>query len=406
MKLFYTLTNNIKNYDWGSIDGIPNFMGIENPHGFPMAELWMGAHAATSSFAKTTDGLIPLVALIKSDARAMLGADAAGEFGAKLPYLFKVLSARTPLSLQVHPDKNQAESGFLEENARNIPLYAQERNYKDSNHKPEMILALAPFSLLCGFRDVSETTELFSLIEQNSLQPVIGKLTETGSYTDFYGALNAMTRIEQIAILEATHIRAAQCPGRNSLPAYTASAFAIFERLYSAFPGDIGALAPLYLNFLELAPGEAMYISAGIMHTYLNGMALELMSNSDNVLRAGLTTKHIDIAEVLAVLDPNPYKPEVLLSPDQPGLRTIKTPSREFELSILSPAGEPGVFTATAPTIILGGTEEGIVLEAETEQINLTRGSSIFVPASGAAIRYSGSGTAYLASLPQKEADR
>jgi mannose-6-phosphate isomerase len=400
MKHIYTLKNTIQQYAWGSTDGIMFFTGSVNPEGKPLAELWMGAHPGAPSRTTAESGTeLGLDDLISANQETMLGQDVSAKYG-RLPYLFKVLSAGAPLSLQVHPNKHQAETGFSRDNAANIPISAGNRNYKDDNHKPEIIVAVTPFLAMCGFRAPEETKQLFSILNVSGLHDICIEFTKTASYTGLCRSLLGLAGTEKNAVMAEIHERI-KTIRNESARVQTLHAIDVVAMLLSHYPDDIGVLAPLYLNVIELAPGEGIYLPAGIMHAYLRGTGLELMANSDNVLRGGLTPKHIDVPELLSILDPTPYRPEILSVANEPGRHAYTTPSREFELSKLVPAGSIQQFEARNPAILIGGNDDGIMLEAANDTVRLGKGVVVFIPATGETVQYSGSGTAYMASLPE-----
>jgi len=402
MKTLYILENSIQGYAWGSTDGIPSFTGIKNETGGPMAELWMGAHPGCPSKIAAGQGIgdaVSLDAFIGRDPEAVLGAQTALRFGNRLPFLFKVLSAASPLSLQVHPSKQQAESGFARDNQAGIPLSSPDRNYRDDNHKPEIIMAVTPFTAMCGFRTAAETVSLFAAAKIPALAPILADLEKNGTYTSFYKSLLDLSESEKRAAITQVLQRARTV---TTEPAQTreSRAFALVLDLAGHYPADIGVFAPLYLNVVDLAPGEALYLRAGIMHAYVRGTGLELMASSDNVLRGGLTPKHIDIPELLSVLDPLPYAPAVLPPGKKQGLHRYLTESTEFELCRLDPGDRTLAFEADRPAILIG-TEGTITVGTGTgESIDLCRGTTVFAAATKGRLFFAGKGTCYLASMP------
>jgi mannose-6-phosphate isomerase len=409
MKAFYPLENTIQAYAWGSKEGISSFTGIPNPEGKPMAELWMGAHpGAPSKIIESTEDSraapderrISLADFISHDPALALGKHAADRFNGKLPFLFKVLSAGSPLSIQVHPSRPQAAEGFARENKAGIPLSAGERNYKDDNHKPEIIMAVTPFTAMCGFRRKQEALSHLELIGSPELSPIAGILSKNGKYTDFCKELLSLPDESKAKIVEAVSAKAKEiiCSG---LPATTRRAYELVLKLASFYPTDIGILSPLYLNVIDLQPGQAMYLPAGVMHAYIEGTGLELMANSDNVLRGGLTPKHIDIPELLSILSPEPFLPKIIEPSAGAGFFSYRTESPEFELSRIAPAEGPAQFRTSKPAILIGSTGE-ISAKTETgEAFRLVRGSTAFAPALDGTIVFSGTGTAYIASIPE-----
>lgn len=299
-KYLYKLSNVIQNYPWGSKTSIQDLFGIENPKQEPQAEIWMGAHPNGCSTIEV-DGITTLLSdFIASNPNAILSETTAKRFG-ELPYLFKVLAAGKGLSIQVHPSKQEAELGYARESAEGIDLKDPTRNYRDPNHKPELVYALTPYQAMNGFRAFDSIIGLFSeLTSQVEMPSVQALLTEfinnpnsSGLEAFFTGILSLENNAKQQS-LEALldYCDAHQQPDlQDDLPA-------LIIELSQSYPNDIGLFAPLMLNVLTLKPGEAMYLDARTPHAYLKGTALEVMANSDNVLRAGLTPKHIDVREL------------------------------------------------------------------------------------------------------------
>ncbi len=404
MKTLYILDNSIQPYAWGSIDGISAFTGMQNETGTPMAELWMGAHPASSSriTAENRDGEpISLDSFIGQNPEAILGKQTARKFGNRLPFLFKVLSAGSPLSLQVHPTKQQAEAGFARDNAAGIPLGSPDRNYRDDNHKPEIIMAITPFIAMCGFRTVAETTSLFALSGIPALEPILATLQISETYTSFCKQLLDLSNIESAAVISAILKKARQIIA-VSTDQIAVRAFTLVLDLAAYYPVDIGILAPLYLNVIDLAPGEALYLRAGIMHAYVRGTGLELMASSDNVLRGGLTPKHIDIPELLSILDPAPHTTAVIPPGKEAGVYRYRTESTEFELSRVTVDETEIIITSDYPAILIGADGKiGIKTETD-EKAELAKGSTLFVAATGEKLVFSGKGTCYMASMPSR----
>ena len=300
----------VQHYAWGSPSAIPDLLGVATD-GQPWAELWLGAHPSAPS--RLPDGRA-LDAAIAADPTGWLGDAVIARFGPRLPYLLKVLAAGQPLSLQAHPTEAQAAAGFARENDLGIPLDAPQRIYKDPHHKPELICALTPFHALCGFRPLDATVELLRALAARGargLAPFADLLGASGGdaahglgYT--VGSLLTMPGGDRRHLVETT---AAACDGFDG-PERLSTRWMV--RLAAQYPGDIGAVVALLLNCVELAPGEAIALGAGNLHAYLQGTGIEIMANSDNVLRGGLTPKHVDVAELLRVLDFTPLADPVV----------------------------------------------------------------------------------------------
>ena len=283
----------IQHYAWGATDVIPELLGRE-PDDRPVAELWIGVHPGGPSV--LADESRTLSELIASDPVGMLGAPVAERFGG-LPYLLKVLAIEHPLSLQAHPSVEQAVRGF--ESERSLPMDYPARNYRDSNHKPEQVCALTDFVGLCGFRPVEQTAELLETLRAPVLLGYRARLLAQGGLRDVVTDLLTATPTRITAIL-AELLPAAE---RISQAAGAWSAeTGWLVRLGAEYPGDRGVVIAALLNLVHLAPGQSMFLPAGELHAYLHGVGVELMANSDNVLRGGLTPKHVDAAELLSIL--------------------------------------------------------------------------------------------------------
>ncbi|MFC4011260.1 mannose-6-phosphate isomerase, class I [Nonomuraea purpurea] len=373
------LATTIRPYDWGSVTALPELFGTE-PTGRPQAELWMGAHPGDPS---TVEGT-PLNDLITHDPAATLGEQTATRFGPVLPYLLKVLAIGRPISLQVHPTTAQAEAGFADENARGIPLDAFTRTYKDASHKPEMVCAVTPFHGLCGFRDPDDAANLLDHLALTDLEPWIQTLR---TEDDAVRAVFAEILDDANAPLRAQ--------AEQALLTRDDDVLAPYADIARAYPGDPGIVAALLLNHVTIQPGQALYLGAGVPHAYLGGIGVEIMANSDNVLRCGLTTKHVDVPELMRVVDFTPGEP-FLVEPtqDTPGVYDYRPPAPEFALTRHELTGEtPQALPGGLPQIVL-------CLDGELrvgDNLFLRPGQSAFVPASAGPVRLSGKGTAYRA---------
>ncbi|MGW2230252.1 mannose-6-phosphate isomerase, class I [Streptomyces formicae] len=378
------LTNTIRPYAWGSTTAIAELIGVE-PSGEPQAEMWMGAHPGAPS--RTERGA--LNELIDADPEHELGKEAAAKFGPRLPFLLKILAAGAPLSLQVHPDLAQAKEGYAEEERRGVPIDAPHRNYKDANHKPELICALTPFDGLCGFRDPAETATLLEGLGVDSLKPYVDLLRAHPAEAALREVLTAVLSAdpEQMSETVAEVTAAAQRLG---------GAYEPYAGIAHHYPGDPGVIAAMLLNHVQLQPGEALFLGAGVPHAYLDGLGVEIMANSDNVLRCGLTPKHVDVPELLRIVRFEPTDPGVLrpeASPD--GEEVYDTPIDEFRLSryVLPEGAAAHDLTAATPQILL--CTAGTVHAGE---LALEPGQSAFVPA-GEKAEVSGVGTVFRATV-------
>ncbi|MBB1255015.1 mannose-6-phosphate isomerase, class I [Streptomyces alkaliterrae] len=395
------LVNTVRPYSWGSTTAIPELLG-QAPTGEPQAEMWMGAHPGAPSRIDRGQGPTPLNEIVAADPEGELGAECVAAFGPELPFLFKVLAAAAPLSLQVHPDLGQAREGYADEERRGIPRNAPNRNYKDGNHKPELICALGPFEGLCGFRPADESAELIAALDVDELKPYADLLhahPEDAALREMLTAVLGADRAE-LADGLAHAVAAAERLGAEDGP--HAAAYAACAAAAHHFPGDPGFLAALLLNHVRLNPGEAMYLGAGVPHAYLSGLGVELMANSDNVLRCGFTPKHVDVPELLRVVRFEPGDPAVLRpEPDEPDVEEVySTPVSEFRLSryALAPGSVPARPTGGRPQILLC-TAGGLRLrEAGGEELALERGQSVYLNATDN-VEISGEGTVFRATV-------
>nr|WP_141587312.1 mannose-6-phosphate isomerase, class I [Actinomadura sp. WMMA1423] len=363
------LTTAIRPYDWGSRTALPGLLGVE-PTGRPQAELWAGAHPAAPSLVDGT----PLGALIDRDPIGMLGAACVDRFGPTLPYLLKVLAVERPLSLQVHPTTEQAKAGFAREEAQGIPADDPTRTYKDPFHKPEMVCALTEFHGLCGFRDPAETAGLLEGLKVPELDPWIATLrTEPPA--------------EALRAVLAEMLDERSRPLRDAVePALTG----VYADIARAHPGDPGVLAALLLDHVRLEPGEALFLGAGVPHSYLGGLAIEVMANSDNVVRCGLTSKHIDVPELMRVVEFAPSRPHRV---EPASDRCYRTAAEEFTLVRHDLAETPEDLPAGLPQTLL--CLDGEARLTAEPALTLTRGEAAFLPAGAPAARLTGHGTLY-----------
>ncbi|MEU2235334.1 mannose-6-phosphate isomerase, class I [Streptomyces vietnamensis] len=378
------LVNTVRPYAWGSTTAIPELLGIA-PTGEPQAELWMGAHPGAPS--RTERGA--LNELIAADPVRELGERAVEKFGPRLPFLFKLLAAGAPLSLQVHPDLAQAQAGYAAEEAAGIPIDAPHRTYKDANHKPELICALTPFDGLCGFRNPVEAADLIAALGVDSLKPYVDLLhahPEEAALREVLTALLTADREEMAHTVAEAHAAADRLGGDHT-------PYAILAHHY---PSDPGVIAAMLLNHVRLQPGEALYLGAGVPHAYIDGLGIEIMANSDNVLRCGLTPKHVDVPELLRIVRFEPNEPAVLRPEASPsGEEVYDTPIDEFRLSrfVRAEGAAPTDLTAPVPQILL--TTAG---RPKVGEVTLAPGESVFVPA-GEATELSGEGTVFRATV-------
>ncbi|EPK7281686.1 mannose-6-phosphate isomerase [Citrobacter farmeri] len=379
------LINSVQNYAWGSKTALTELYGVANPQQLPMAELWMGAHPKSSSKVKDASGqIVSLRDVIDRQQSALLGDAVAKRFG-ELPFLFKVLCAAQPLSIQVHPNKRNSEIGFAKENAAGIPMDAAERNYKDPNHKPELVFALTPFLAMNAFREFSEIVSL--------LQPVAGAHTAIAHFLEqpnaerlsqlFAGLLNMQgeEKSRALAILKA------------ALETQQGEPWQTIRLIAEFYPDDSGLFSPLLLNVVKLNPGEAMFLFAETPHAYLQGVALEVMANSDNVLRAGLTPKYIDIPELVANVkfDAKPAN-QLLTTPVKNGAELdFPIPVDDFAFSLHSLSAQETAIDQQSAAILFCVEGEAVLSKGE-QRLVLKPGESAFISAEESPVNVSGVG--------------
>ncbi|MEU9305492.1 mannose-6-phosphate isomerase, class I [Streptomyces sp. NPDC048269] len=380
------LTNTIRPYAWGSTTALPTLLGVE-PTGEPQAELWMGAHPGAPSRIDRGSGETALSDVIAADPEGELGAAVVAKFGPRLPFLLKILAAGAPLSLQVHPDLAQAKAGFEDEERRGIPIDAGHRNYKDPSHKPEMLCALTSFDGLCGFRPPEQAADLIEGLGVGSLKPYADLLRAHPEDAALREVLTAVLTADRQQMAH-TVTEAAAAAERLGGP-YTPYASLVHE-----FPGDPGVIAAMLLNHFRLQPGEAVFLGAGVPHAYFQGMGVEVLANSDNVLRAGLTPKHVDVPELLKIVKLEPGDPHVL-RPEGNGEEVYEAPIDEFRLSrfVLAPGAASRVLPADTPQILLCTTGS-----PRLGELTLAPGESVWVRA-GEKAELSGTGTVFRATV-------
>ena len=400
MQKIHILENPIQDYAWGSYTALAALRGQPTPSPGPEAELWMGAHPKAPSVISIDGRTQALSDWIASAPEDILGRSVSRRYNNCLPYLFKVLAIEKPLSIQAHPNQEQARKGYARENQSQIPLDAPHRNYKDDNHKPECICALTPFTALCGFRPADQITALMDRIHEPELKSVYTKLShlapEDGLRTFFHGLMSLDDRARD-RIIMSTLSRIQQMETIETVYAWVVT-------LQKSYPDDIGILAPLFLNLVVLAPGEALYLPAGELHAYLQGVGVELMANSDNVLRGGLTPKHVDVPQLLHVLNFLPREIEVLRPAKRAGNeRVYSTPAAEFVLSAISISKDRVYHSAPERSIeILLCVEGAAWVETPDAQarIELPKGSSVVIPAAVSQYVIRGAAEVYKAAVP------
>ena len=436
MKRPYKLKNQIQEYPWGSTTLIPELLGSENPDEKPFAEMWMGVHPRGPSTIDAEGDERSLASIIESRPEELLGDGAARRFSGSLPFLFKLLAAGQPLSIQAHPNREQAEEGYSREEREGIPVDAFHRNYRDRNHKPEVMCALTPFTAMCGFRSPDEVHANFSGIDSEVVREKILPALEGRSAVDvetdaaaasrdggdadaerlerFFHVLMTLGDEETEELVQALTIWAKKERCEEAR---------LVDRFYGLHGVDRGIAAPLYLNVLTLEEGEALFQPAGVLHAYVEGMGVELMANSDNVLRGGLTNKHVDVRELLSLLSFSPRRPDVIRPQEVlPGVDEYPVPIDEFLLRRVRPSAssgpaevrienrsavEIGICVSGAAEIIRSGTKVSGTRVGEPGSggydellLDVKQGESFVVPYAVGEYRVSGDAVIYMATIP------
>ena len=401
-----------RDYAWGSRTLIPRFLG-EAPNGEPHAELWVGAHPGDP--ARLADGRT-LDAAIAEDPSGMLGAHVAEHFGPRLPFLMKALAAAEPLSLQVHPTRDRARAGFAAENAAGIEIGDPRRSYQDESHKPELVYALTRFEGMAGFRDVGKSSEILRLLRLPWLDSVAAELVEghpadaldavVTSMLSTSGELLADRLVDMAKAAREAEDRAhrSRPPAvrrsreRTSVEREAVRLFAQTAALAERYPTDPGVLVTLLLNHVVLSPGEAMFLDAGVIHAYTSGFGVEIMASSDNVVRAGLTPKHVDVAELLDIADFRPVPPPAVTpAATARGAVSFVPPVTDFALHIVEAPNHE--LPAAGPRLVLGLEGDTTLVSADGEA-SVIRGDAVFVPDSTGPVRLAGAGRVAIGAVP------
>ena len=394
------LKNTVQEYAWGSYTAIPELLGNASPANTPQAELWMGAHPKAPSKVKCNGKWRSLLELIDKNSQDILGGKVAQKYKNRLPYLFKVLAAAKPLSIQAHPSLDQAGEGFERENRLGIPLDASNRNYKDDNHKPECICALTFFWALNGFRKIPDMISLLDKICPPGLKKDFDRFRQqpnSGGLKEFFKSMMIMDRTTQKQIVNDAVKNADQLKDKNN-------AYQWIIDLHGEYPSDIGVLSPIILNLICLEPGQAMFLPAGTLHAYLDGVGIELMANSDNVLRGGLTPKHVDVKELLNVLnfeerDVNILKMEKI----NPCEHRFESHAQEFSLSVIAVKTDIDYYSPDkrCVEIVLCTDGDAVVVDlSENKSVHIKKGMSLLIPAIVEKYSIKGNAVFYKAAVP------
>ena len=394
------LENTIQEYVWGSYTAIPELLGNDSPANTPQAELWMGAHPKAPSIVRCNGKWISLLELIDKNSHDILGKKVAQRFKNRLPYLFKVLAAAKPLSIQAHPSKEQACEGFDRENRLGIPLGAPNRNYKDENHKPECICALTSFWALNGFRKIPDMISLMGRICPPGLKKdfdMFRQQPNSRGLKEFFKAMMIMDRTTQNQIISDVVKNADHLKDKNA-------AYQWIIDLHEEYPSDIGILSPIILNLICLEPGQAMFLPAGTLHAYLDGVGIELMANSDNVLRGGLTPKHVDVKELLNVLNFEERDINILkMDKINPCEHQYESHAEEFALSVIAVKTDMNYYSPDKRyvEILLCTDGDALVVDfAENKTVHINKGMSILIPAVVKKYGIKGDAVFYKAAVP------
>ncbi len=406
----------IQNYAWGSRTALAELTGAE-PSAEPQAELWLGAHERGPG--QLGDGT-RLDEAIKADPEGALGPTVVENFGGGLPFLLKVLAAGEPLSIQAHPSRAEAMAGFDREDAAGVAIDAPDRSFRDRNHKPELICALSEFVALCGFRELSATRSLIEGLKLPKLAALLFGNDEAGDVDNTDGSdrallARALRRALSLDTDTAGELVAAvgEACARDLGPEEFAAERQEVANLAASNPGDRGVIVALLLHLVVLAPNQALFLGAGNLHAYLRGTGVEIMANSDNVLRGGLTPKHIDIPTLLDVVDTTPYDLQAgVQSPNlSKALVHYRCPVPDFNLTRVAPTSDgPLVVAGRRPQILLC-TEGYLQLSTEADDgagpanssINVEQGGAVWIPASVAKVGLAGNGVGFLASVDPQD---
>ncbi|GCD18622.1 mannose-6-phosphate isomerase, class I [Cellulomonas algicola] len=390
-----------QHYAWGSTTAIPDLLCVV-PDGRPVAEAWFGAHPSAPAVVHEDEDDVPLDRLVAADPTATLGEDVRARFNGELPYLLKVIAAESPLSLQVHPSRDRARAGYAAEDAAGVPLDAAERNYRDRNHKPELVYALTRFDAMVGFRASRRVAELLAGLDAPLAADLHALLvsdpTPGAVRRAFQWLMSPDTRPAEDDVRKFADACAQRLADGSPSPRTDRTVM----RLAAAYPGDAGAVTSVLLNPVTLHPGDALFVPAGSVHAYLHGVGVEIMANSDNVLRAGLTAKHIDLPELLANLDAV-AAPPIRIAPERVFTSTeiFYAPVDDFELSVTRLTDEGATrIPGRGPRVLLCLEGEVEVRAQDGEPMVLTRGQAAFAPASDGVLTAWGDGVLIQADVP------
>ena len=365
----FKLQGKVQHYAWGGFDYIPHLLGFDNAQKKPCAEYWLGAHPSASGTLQTEAGQQSWYDLIRQQPVEYLSEKVHDQFG-ELPYLLKVLDVREMLSIQVHPTKEEAQKGFEREDAAGIPIDASYRNYKDKNHKPEVMIALGEFWLLHGFKKEEELQNILDAIPEFNF---LSKVFAEDGYYGLYKMVMEMPQEEVDELLLPLIKREITLCINKQQPGYWVSK--LYNGRVPASNVDKGIFSIYFFNIVELKQGEAIFQGAGVPHAYLEGQNVELMANSDNVLRGGLTPKHIDVPELLKHIVFEGIEPNILKGEESGHERQFTFPVPDFAISAIQlDTGREYVAKSKSPEIYL-------VMQGEViwEHVSCKRGEAFVV---------------------------
>ena len=399
--MIYRLTGQVQHYAWGGKNYIASLIGLNLAKDQPCAEWWLGAHPSAPSEIENVTGKQSLIEFLSQNPTA-LGQASRQQFGDELPYLLKILDVEKPLSIQLHPTKDQAEKGFESENAKGVALTDGTRTYKDRNHKPEMMIALSDFWLLHGFKTKSQI--LATLNSRPSLQPLaekLGKKSLAEFYADVMLADQSTLANWLLPIIEANQ----QLYKNGELTLDTPDYWVLYTMETMAIPPerlDAGLVCFYLFNIVHLKEGEGIFQDAGIPHAYLRGQNVELMACSDNVIRGGLTPKYVDIVELLKIVDCREVTPKIIsAAPQNQSEFTYKTPVNDFALAQIrvEPQQHTELILQSAGILLVMKGE--LKIQEKSTALTLKQGESAFITAdSNVEIMSEKGGYAFLAKLP------
>jgi mannose-6-phosphate isomerase len=392
------LDNTVMGYDWGSRTAIAALQGRRVPSDAPEAELWIGTHAVAPSRVHGSDD--SLADRIARSPESELGDQIRARFGDRMPFLLKVLAADAPLSLQAHPDAEQARRGHAREEALGIALSARNRCYRDASHKPEVLCALGPFEALCGFRPIGETNALVDTLGVPALAALLAPLRREPSPDALRTCFETLMTLDAATARSLVDAVAAACDRQAARGGADSAQLAWAARLAALHPGDTGVVASLLLNYVRLEAGEAVALRAGLLHSYLRGTGIELMASSDNVLRGGLTSKHVDCAELVAILDFRDAPCALVeVRPLCAHESEYVTGTEDFRLSSITlSAGAVCRPPRRGPELLLCIEGEATVAASGGHAERLGKGESVFVGASDGAIELRGNARLFRAT--------